>query len=307
MAQRGVALGSEELSRAARLLAVRGRREATGLFAGSFASAFRGGGLEYEESRPYAPGDDIASFDWNTTARTGEPHVKRFRPERNQTVLLALDVSASMGFGSVGRSKIEAAAHAAALVAAAAGRAGDRVGLVAFADAPRAAVEPGRGDAHTWRVVGAAAACAERTGGATDLAAAADWVLARARRRAVVVLLSDFRDPRLGGDEVPARLASLGSRHDLVSIVIEDPRERALVSAGGLRLADPEGLGAGVLGTGRRRRARYRAAAAERRRRLARRLARIGSDALWLDTDADPLRALLHFFRARGHRREARR
>src|SRR5262245_24338747 len=98
-----------ELAAPARLLAPRGRRAASGPFAGSYASAFRGSGLEFEESRPYAPGDDVATFDWNATARSAEPFVKRFRAERNQTLWLALDVSASMRFGTRGATKLAAA------------------------------------------------------------------------------------------------------------------------------------------------------------------------------------------------------
>ena len=124
----GFDLSTSDLARAARLLVLRSRREASGLFAGNYASAFRGGGLEFEESRPYASGDDVSSLDWSATARTGELYVKRFREERNQTLLLALDTSGSMAFGSTDRTKAETAAHALALVTAAASRAGDRTG-----------------------------------------------------------------------------------------------------------------------------------------------------------------------------------
>ncbi len=298
----GAPLDSGEITRAARVLWVRSRRQATSLLAGGYASAFRGGGTEFEESRPYAIGDDVRSIDWNATARTGEPWVKRFREERSQTVLLALDVSGSMGFGTTGRTKVETAAHAAALVAAAAGRAGDQVGLVTFADTLREAVPPGRGDAHTWRVVEAAANAARDGGGATDLAAPLEWVRAHARRRSVVMLLSDFRDDRLlepaRGD---ARLASFARRHDLVAAVVEDPRERALTAAGTLRLRDPEQPGRLlVLGTRRRRRTLYRVAAGVRRRSLERALRAEGADLLWLSTEAEPLGALAHFFRLRS-------
>ncbi len=149
-----VPVSTEDLSRAARLLVVRSRREATGLFAGNYVSAFRGGGLEFDESRPYVPGDDVRSIDWNATARNGEPYVKRFREERDRTLLLALDVSASMRFGSAGRAMAATAAHAAALLAVAAGRAGDRVGLVAFDASVRTALPPARGDAHVWSLIG---------------------------------------------------------------------------------------------------------------------------------------------------------
>ena len=289
-----------EITHAARTLWVRSRREASGWLVGGFESAFRGGGVEFEESRPYAPGDDVRSIDWNALARTGVPWVKRFREERSQLVLIALDVSGSMGFGTTGRTKLEVAAHAAALLAAAAGHAGDPVGFAAFADGVRASLAPGRGDAHTWRVVRAAATWSERAAGRTSLAAAAEWVGAHARRRAIVVLLSDFRTSPF------AALAPLGLQHDFVSVVVEDPRERALAAAGSVRLRDPEGARSWVLGT-RRGRARYAAAAEQHRRALARSLRSQGADLLWLSTDANPLRALLRFFAARSVRPRAAR
>ena len=114
---------ASDLARAARVLAIRSRRESRGLFAGSYACAFRGRGMDFDESRPYAPGDDVRRLDWNAFARTGVPFVKRYREERDQLLLFALDVSASMRFGSGDRSQGVAAAHALALLAAAAGRA----------------------------------------------------------------------------------------------------------------------------------------------------------------------------------------
>jgi uncharacterized protein (DUF58 family) len=309
-------LGPAAVARAARVLWVRSRREATSWLVGGYASAFRGGGVEFEELRPYVPGDEVRSIDWNATARSGEPWVKRFREERAHTVLVLLDVSASMAFGTTAASrragrprvtKLANAAHAAALVAAAAGRAGDRVGLATFSDAVRTALPPARGAAHGWRLVRAIADEAAHPAGATQLAAAAAWALAEARRRALVVLLSDFRDAAFarataGGGGSP--LAALASRHELVSIVVEDPRERALAAAGGLRLVDPERGGAArLLGTGARRRARYAAAAEARRRALVHRLRSEGADVLALSTAADPLRALVRFFRARADRR----
>lgn len=295
-----------EVARAARILYVQSRREAAGVLVGIWPSAFRGGGVEFEESRPYAPGDDVRAIDWNATARTGAPWVKRFREERSCTLLLALDVSASMGFGTAGGTKAQTAARAAALLAAAAAQVGDPVGLVLFAADVRGAVRPGRGDAHTWRVVRAAAAGAEAPEGATDLGVVADWVQAHARRRSLVVVLSDFRGDAMADARRP--LAALCRRHDLVSALIEDPREQALVAAGSLRLADPERPGLrGVLATRRRRRTVYAAAAAAQRAERVRQLRDEGADLVALATGTDPLRPLVRFFRARGrHRRRGR-
>jgi uncharacterized protein (DUF58 family) len=291
-----------EIARAARILSVRSRREAAGLLVGEWRSAFRGGGIEFEESRPYVPGDDVRAIDWNATARTGTPWLKCFREERSCTLLIALDVSASMGFGTTGRTKAQTSAHAAALLAASAAQAGDPVGFVAFGDRVDTEIPPGRGDAHTWRVIRAAAESASTPRGSTDFGVVADWVRAHARRRSVVVVLSDFRDPAPGRSGRP--LAGLGRRHDLVAAIVEDPRERELVAAGGLRVADSEQPSRRfVFGTRRRLRDAYQAAAAAQRSARARRLREEGAELVWLDTGADPLPPLVRFFRARGTQR----
>ncbi|RIL07276.1 MAG: DUF58 domain-containing protein [Proteobacteria bacterium] len=293
----GRATALAEIARAARILAVRSRREAAGLLVGQWRSAFRGGGVEFEESRPYAPGDDVRAIDWNATARTGVPWVKRFREERSCPVLIALDVSASMAFGTAGRSKAEVAATAAALLATAAAQAGDPVGFAAFADGLRAEVTPGRGDAHTWRVIRAAAESAERPRGETDLRVAAEWIRAHGRRRSLAVVLSDFR----GRDAEGRPFAVAARRHDLVAAVVEDRRERELVAAGGLRLVDAERGGRSLrLATRAKQREAYAAAAAARRETLVRRLREEGAEVVWLATDADPLRPLVRFFRTRA-------
>jgi uncharacterized protein (DUF58 family) len=302
----GHGVGSEDLGRAARLLVVRSRREARGLFAGNYVSAFRGGGLEFEESRPYVPGDDVRSIDWNATARHGETFVKRMREERDQSLAFALDVSASMRFGSAGRSKADTAAHALALLAAAAGRAGDRVGLAAFDDSLRALLPPARGVAHGFRMVRTALSCAARADGGTRLSAGLRPLRAHLRRRGVVLLLSDLREPDLARDRDD--LAELARRHDLVAAVPLDPRELSLPRVGTVRIADPERPGESLLlDTGSRRaRRRYLAACAARRRRLAGSLRRLGADLVWLRTDRNPLYALGHFFNERAGRRHRR-
>jgi uncharacterized protein (DUF58 family) len=302
------ALGPEpaELARAARILTLRSAREASGLFAGDYRSAFRGGGVEFEESRPYVPGDDVRDLDWNATARTGEPYVKRFREERDLLLLIGLDVSASMRFGSTGRAKAAVAAHAAALLAAAAGAARDRVGLVAFDEVVRAEVPPGRGPAHPWRVVREAVERAGAAGGGTSLAVAVQALRDHARHRAVVVLLSDFRGDSPERDPgARAALAALAGRHDVVALVVQDPRDEEIPSVGSVRLADPERPGRTlVLNTSSARaRGAYRRAALRRRRSLERALRGAGCDLAWLRTDRDPLRELARFFRERARRR----
>jgi uncharacterized protein (DUF58 family) len=300
-----LALSAAALGRAARLLAVRSRREATGLFAGNYASAFRGSGLEFEESRPWAPGDDVAHLDWNATARTGELHVKRLREERNQTLLFALDVSAGMAFGSAGASKAALAAHALALLAAAAVRAGDRTGAAACAAPAPAPVAPARGAAHGLRVIRAAAAWAARPAGDPALAAGLRALRRHCRRRAVVLVLSDFRDPAAGA--VHGEIAELARRHDVVALPILDPADEELPRVGALRIADPARPAAQrLLHTGRERvRRRYREAARAWRGELEQGLRRAGAELVWLRTDRSPLFALARFFAERAARRAA--
>jgi uncharacterized protein (DUF58 family) len=301
---------SKDLDRAARRLAIRSRREATGLFAGNYASAFRGGGLEFEESRPYVPGDDVRSIDQVATARTGEPFVKRFREERNHTLIFALDTSASMRFGRHGRSKATTAAQALALIATAAGRAGDRTALVTFDRHVRTRVPVGRGLAHTWTLIRATAAAAAAVEGDTRIAAGVRGLLAHARHPATVVLFSDFRDPSLfatNGElgELRKALAPLMQRCDVIAGVVVDPREENLPNVGPLRLADSELPDQTVVldtGSGRVR-ARYRAAAQARRRQISIGLRRSGAEPLWLRSDCNPLHALGRFFEKRAGRR----
>jgi uncharacterized protein (DUF58 family) len=301
-------IAQAELLRAARVLILRSRLEATGLFAGNYRSAFRGGGLEYEESRPYTPGDDVRWLDAGATARTGVPYVKIFREERDRSLLLGLDVSGSMGFATAGAGKSRTAAHALALLASAAGRAGDRIGLVAFDGQVREETPLARGRAQSARLIQLATLAAAHSRGSTDLAAALRALRRQARRRAVVVLISDFRDPGLeAGDPAPVHreLAALARENDVVAAVVVDPREQALVAAGGVRLRDAERAGRGLfLSTGSPRARRAFAAEAERwRARLARALRSAGAECLWLRSDRSPFFALARFFQERAGRR----
>ena len=301
----GLLPSGAELEHAARLLEVRSRREASSAFAGGYRSAFRGGGIEFEESRPYSPGDDVRAIDWNATARSVVPYVKHFREERDQTVVLAVDVSASMSFGSAGRAKAALAAHAAALIAAAAGRAGDRVALLSFDTEIRDQVPAARGEAHTWRILRALVTAAGQRSGGTDLETAISRLRAGIRRRAVVFVFSDFRDDLFfaagaKGRSPRTEWVALARHHDVVAVTVSDPREEEIPDAGIVRLRDPEAPDRLVVFNTRsgRARARYAAACAVRRRALERRLRADGADTLALRTDRDPLRALTRFFQA---------
>jgi uncharacterized protein (DUF58 family) len=298
---------ASDLAHAARVLQVRSRREVAGALVGGYRSAFRGGGIEFEESRPYVPGDDVRAIDWNALARTGSAYVKHYHEERDQTLLLLVDVSASMGFGSAGPAKGALAARSAALLAAAAGWVGDRVALWTFDREVRRELEPGRGEAHGLRVLRALVEAAAPGEGGTALGPLFARVRERLARRAIVFLLSDLRDDALfagdaAGRRLGATLAAVARRHDLVAGFVVDPRERALAPAGTLRVADPEApRGSFLLASGSRRaRERYELAARTRERLLERRLRADGADFLVLRTDADPLRTLGRFFAERA-------
>ncbi len=311
-----IEVASRDLARAARLLVIRSQREATGLFAGNYVSAFRGSGLEFEESRPYVPGDDIRTLDWNATARIGQPFVKRFREERNQTVLFGLDVSASMRFGTSGLTKAATAVHALALIAAASGRAGDSSGLVSFDSRVRERVPIGRGMAHTWGLIRLAVSAASASRGTTSLESGLRALRIQCRQRSIVVLFSDFRDEALLPSPPAAtetrrttrmrtELSRLAQAHDVIAAVPIDPREIELPKVGMIRVDDPERPGATlVLNTGSRRtRARYRDACETARKRLEAEFRSSGVETLWLRTDRSPLHALGRFFRERAIRR----
>ena len=303
-------VSTADLARAARLLTVRSRREATGLFAGNYVSAFRGGGLEFEESRPYVPGDDLSMLDRNATARTGNLFVKRYREERNQTLIFALDSSASMHFGTTGRTKIATAVQALALLTASAGRAGDRTGLISFSASGPIIVPAGRGRSHGMRVIRAAVNVAQTPAGATRLAPMIRTLRSGERRRAIMIVFSDFRDPMLlpygtGYASLRGELADLARRHDLIAAVVTDPVEEELPRVGPLRVGEPDGRGAThVIDTrSESTRRRYRIEAEAWRRRVDQEVRGSGAEIVRLRTDHDPLHALGHFFRERAARR----
>lgn len=268
------------------------------VFAGQYHAAFKGRGIEFEEVREYQPGDDVRTIDWNVTARFGHPFVKRFVEERELTVMLLLDGSASGAFGSGSAWKSERAAEAAALLAAAAIRNNDKVGLVVFTDRVEKYLRPEKGRSHVLRVIREALFFRPQ-GTRTRIASALEHVSNVQKRRAVVFLISDFIDS--GYDDL---LAATARRHDLVAVSMTDPRELELPRAGLVALEDAETGGIRVIDTssGRVRRA-YEAAARERAASRRALLRRSGVDEIRLRADRPAFGALLEFFRMREGRR----
>ena len=217
----GGAVTTTELARAVRFLEITTRKAVTATFAGRYTSAFKGRGMEFDEVREYQSGDDVRSIDWNVSARTGRLHTKRYVEERELTILLLVDLSASGSFGSTTRSKAEVAAEICALLAFTAIRSNDRVGLIIFTDRVQKVIAPRKGSRHVLRLIRDILAFApDRDGERTSINAGLQALSAVLKRRAVVFLVSDFQDR---GYE--ALLKTAGRRHDLIAVLLADPRE----------------------------------------------------------------------------------
>ena len=289
-----------EVTRQVRRLQLRSRRTVQTLLGGEYRSAFKGAGLSFEEVRDYQPGDDVRSIDWNVTARMGHPYVKRYAEDRELTVLLATDLSASQRFGTNVVPKRAAAAELAAVLAFAAVAHNDRVGLLGFTDAVERYVPPGKGPRHALRVL-RDVLFFEPRGKKTDLAAALDYLNKVHRRRAIVFLFSDFLDADYAD---PFRRAA--RQHDLIAVRSADPREHDWPAAGLVQLEDAETGEQVLIDAGSRRFREQFAARAKARRDAFTALARSSQvDLIDVGTDGDHFDALLRFFRLRDRRRRS--
>lgn len=281
-----------------RRLQLRARRAVQTLLGGAYHSAFKGAGLSFEEVREYQPGDDVRAIDWNVTARAGHPFIKRYVEERELTILLATDLSASQRFGTGRQAKRAVTAELAALLALAAVGNNDRVGLVGFTDRVERFVPPAKGGRHALRVLRDVLFFEPEHRG-TDLAAALDFVTRVHRRRAVVFFFSDFLDG--GFDESFRRLAS---RHDFVAVRTSDPREHDWPAAGLVTLEDAEtGRQAVIDAADRRFRDEFAARARDRRAAFTKLARSAAVDLIDVSTGGDHADALLKFFRLRQRRR----
>ena len=287
-----------------RRIEIRTRKLVSSLTAGRFRSAFKGQGMEFDEVREYAPGDDVRTIDWNVTARAGRPHVKTFREERELTVWLLVDGSGSMRFGAIPglspRAKLALAAEAAAVIGVTAFRNHDRLGLVRFTDRTDLHLAPRKGRGHCLRVVREVLA-APAASGATALDHALDELARVAPRRGVVFLLSDFlhADGEAAGRFTRA-LARAARRHDVVGLRVTDPGEEALPAGSTpLALTDPESGRTAVLANGRAARARYAQAWTVQRSLVEGCFRGTGCDLVDLRTEQGAFTALARYFRGR--------
>ncbi len=291
-----MALTTAELFKRAKKIEIASRRLVDETLAGQYHSVFKGRGLIFSDVRPYYPGDDVRAIDWNITARMNAPHVKQFVEERDRTVNLMIDMSASEYFGSQGTAKRELAAELAAVVAFSAIKNNDRVGLYIVTDKVEKYVPPKKGRRHVLRVIGEILAFQPQSRG-TDLAKGLDFFSKVARRRSVVFLVSDFLSE---GWEHAMKIAR--QRHELVPVVISDPMESTLPRVGLLVLEDLETGQVVEVDTSSRVTKEFakRAAAATAVREQA--LRRLNLDVVNVVTNQSYVDALIAFFKARAKR-----
>lgn len=284
-----------ELLERIRAIEIKARRLVNDLFLGEYHAVFRGRGIEFDELRPYLPGDDVRSIDWKALARTGEPMIRRYREDRDLTVLFVVDVSASQRAGASYQSKADLAAEICAVLALAAIRNKDRVGLLLFASKPERYVRPSGGATHVLRVVREMLWAHPETTG-TNIGAALEYLTGVQRRRATVFLVSDFLA------EFDARqLRAAARHHDLIAIRVREPIDERLPDAGIVTVRDSE-TGTPVeldTSSGAVRRA-YAARVEEldRERRLT--FGAVGVDEIPAMVGFDYVPALLRFFQRRA-------
>jgi uncharacterized protein (DUF58 family) len=289
-----------------RQLEIRTRRMVNDSLAGSYHSVFKGRGMDFDEVREYSPGDEVRTIDWNVTARAGRPFVKKFTEERELTIFLLVDISASGNFGSAALSKRDLAAELASVLAFSAIRNSDKVGLLLYTDQVERYLPPKKGRRHVLRVVRDILYHApERIG--TDTVKALDVANRLLHRRAVVFLISDFETPK---NTAAARLdlrramRRTNRRHDLIAVHVEDPREKELPDVGIVALEDAESGEVIELDTASATlRKRFKELSLERGRRLVSDFRSEGIDTLQLQTNAPYMPALQRFFKTRERRR----
>jgi len=281
---------TEEILKKIRGLEIKTRALVETAFAGDYHSVFKGRGMNFEEVREYQPGDEIRAIDWNVTARLGSPFVKKFTEERELTVMLIVDVSASGNFGSTSQSKRELAAEVACLLAFSAIRNNDKVGLLLFSDRLELFIAPKKGRSHTLRII-REILFFDPVGRGTNPAAALDHLNKIVTRRAVVFFISDFQ-----AEDFSRAIAVTARRHDLIAIRIQDERESILPDIGIITLEIE------INAADRQVRAQFAQLAGAQLTETMRVLRQNRIDRIDLRTGDDYLPALRSFFKQRERR-----
>jgi uncharacterized protein (DUF58 family) len=282
-----------------RRIELRTRRLVNDSFGGAYHSVFKGQGIAFDTVRPYQPGDDVRNIDWNVTARAGEAFVKQYIEERELTVMLVLDSSASCQFGTVNRSKRDLAAELGAVLALAATSNNDRVGLLIFSDRAEHFIAPRKGQNHVLRLIRDLLAARPANRG-TDLSLALRTVDHLLKRRAIVFFLSDFL---VSPGDYSHDLLVVSRRHDLIAVVMGDPLEQRWPDAGLVGLRDAETNASTWVDTSSKSwRDQFEQQSRRFRKLRDTTLVRASVDRIDLPVDGDYVRALTHFFRQRVHR-----
>ncbi len=289
-----------DLLRKIRHIEIRARKAVNNVFSGEYHSIFKGRGMEFAEVRPYQPGDDIRSMDWKVTARTGQPFIKVFHEERELTLMLLVDLSGSESFGSVKNFKSETAAELCAALAFSAIRNKDKVGLIAFTDKVELYIAPKKGRAHVLRLIREVLYFQpERKG--TDIAAALDYLSNALNKKAILFLVSDFKD-----EDFEKPLRATARAHDLIAVKIRDPREEALPDVGLITLNDPEtGDTVAVDTSSKALRQEYASSVAQDTAELSKLFRGAGIDEIDIRTDQSYIEPLIRFFKQREKRLKA--
>jgi len=299
-----------ELLEAVRRIEMRTNRLVNDTMVGAYLSHFKGRGMDFEELREYVPGDEVRDIDWNVTYRMGRPFVKRYREERELTVVLAVDISASAAFGSLRRTKREYAAEIAGTLAISAARNSDKVALLMFTDQVELYLPPRKGRRHILRIIREMLAL-EPKRRATNIPAALAFLNHVLHRRSIVFLLTDFLHsfssdagrPGMGRDTLQ-EVGLTNARHDLICLHLHDPRESVLPHAGLLTIEDAETgelveLDSNRAAVGKR----FAETNSERLAELDRAFRRAGVDTLRFSTAEPYAQTLQHFFETRRGRR----
>jgi uncharacterized protein (DUF58 family) len=288
---------SKDILQKVRKIEIRTKGMVNSLFGGEYQSAFKGRGMEFSEVREYTYGDDIRQIDWNVTARTGDPFIKQFEEEREQTLMLCVDISPSGIFGSKNQSKMELSIEICAVLAFSAIKNGDKVGLVLFTDKIEKVIPPKKGRLHVLRLI-RELLTTEPQGTGTDLSEALSYVNRLLNRRAIVILASDFQD-----DSYDRQMKITNRKHDLVNIFINDKLEDELPDLGLVPLKDAETGEEVLIDTSSKKvRSEYQKKRRVKKEKLRDHFLRMKIDTIELETNTSYIRPLMTFFRRRMHR-----
>ena len=288
----------EEIIKKIRQIEIYTSRAVDASFAGQYESVFKGRGMQFDEVREYTPGDDIRTIDWNVTARTGRPYIKRFVEEREMTVMLAVDLSASGAFGTVNKMKNELAAEFCAVLAFAAAKNNDKVGLLIFTDRIELYIPPKKGMRHMLRLI-RELLYFKMPPRKTNIPQAIDYLARVIRRKATVFVVSDFIET-----DFKKSLSLINKRHDVIAVPVRDRAEISLPSVGLIEFTDAETGEVILVDTSSSRfRSRYSDTSAGRFGNLKNLLKSINVDCISISTDKPYIHDLIEFFHMRHRRR----